>query len=288
MGDRGYPGVPGTGVGPPGVTGPTGSTGAPSAGPGVTGTIGPAGPTGNIPPIYTGPTGPTGQLYNATGGVVPYSGSGTTYYTSSGTAINFIDYTGNTGPLGNVGATGWTGMMNTSTGKTGYTGYSPGTGPTGFLGNRGAAGKPSVYTGITGPTGKSPTGFRGFTGPTGPAGTYRYMAAAVDCSNVGGYFSGSLSGYTLSYGPTGNTSFTTNLGFVWKTYSVSTGNITNIGSLQSGTGTNLAAAIVQVDGTPGSNDIVTVFLDVNLKDTRAQAEGRFNIPTAPIVTTIIP
>jgi hypothetical protein len=225
-------------------------------------------------------------VYNSTGGVIPYSGTGITYYNSSGIAIDFNAYTGTTGATGSKGSTGPAGLTSTVTGPTGYTGISYGTGPTGFTGNSGASGIPSTATGYTGMTGGSFTGPVGYTGPRGSSSGFHYLLAAVDCSNVGGFFSGSLSSYNISYGALGNTRFTSTLGFVWKNYSVSTGNITNIGNIQTGTPNILANAIVYVDGTPGPDDIVTVFLFANLKDSAAPSEGRFNIPTAAVTTTV--
>jgi hypothetical protein len=229
-------------------------------------------------------------LYNSTGNPIPYSGTGITYYNSSGTAIDFNKYVGSTGKTGPKGATGIIGKQG-YTGNTGITGATPLQGPKGPTGHTGKQGSASDYTGETGPAGTSPTGPTGVTGPTGMTGQYHYLMGSVDCSNVGGFFSGSLSNYTLTYGADENTTLKSPLAFAWKVYTpASTGNI--IYSPQFGPNnamTYYTTIGVPVDGpSPAAGDILTVFFYANLKDTALQAEGVFDMPTEAIVPTINP
>jgi hypothetical protein len=114
---------------------------------------------------------------------------------------------------------------------------------------------------------------------------------SVDCSNVNGYFVGSLSNYTLTYGASENTTFKSPLAFAWKVYTpASTGNI--VYSPEFGANNALTQYTnigVPVDGpNPAAGDILTVFFYANLKDTDLQAEGVFDIPTGAIIPTINP
>lgn len=198
-GPQGPQGVQGT-IGAQGAQGVQGSTGpqGPQGFQGVQGEIGPQGPQGVQG--STGAQGPQGipGTDGGTGGTGPQGPQG------------FQGVQGEIGPQGHQGVQGTQGVQGEigPQGPQGFQGVQGALGPQGFQGVQGAVGAQGVQ-GSTGPQG--PQGFQGVQGEIGPQGPQGVQGAIGPQGVQGSTGPQGVQGTIGSAGPTGGTSYTTQI-----------------------------------------------------------------------------
>jgi hypothetical protein len=192
--------------------------------------------------------------YSGLSGASGYSGfSGYSGATGTSGFSGYSGSTGSTGTSGYSGATGTSGFSGYSgtggTGSSGYSGYSGETGASGISGYSGVNGV-SGFSGYSGSVGTS--GFSGYSGATGPT-TYPGAGIALSTGSAWGTsFNNSSNPVSITYGGTGQTSFTA--GQVhYGSFSTSANLFWDNGNTRLGVGTNVPVTTLYVRGGNSNN-----------------------------------